>query len=102
MFCFFFSFLFDFHVDVPPPKQEKPIPEFKEPVVEVEKLENQYGNTQVKSFTFRELASATRNFRQEFLVGEGGLGRVYKGKLPGDQVKIKRLQVFNLLFFLHN
>lgn len=34
-----------------------------------------------KSFTFRELATATNSFRQEFLIGEGGFGRVYKGKL---------------------
>lgn len=34
-----------------------------------------------KTFTFRELAAATRNFRQECLLGEGAFGRVYKGKL---------------------
>lgn len=33
------------------------------------------------TFTFRELAAATKNFRQECLLGEGGFGRVYKGKL---------------------
>lgn len=32
-----------------------------------------------KTFTFRELATATKNFRQECLLGEGGFGRVYKG-----------------------
>lgn len=40
------------------------------------------GNIAAQTFTFRELASATKNFRQECLVGEGGFGRVYKGKLP--------------------
>lgn len=34
-----------------------------------------------QTFTFRELASATKNFRAECLVGEGGFGRVYKGRL---------------------
>lgn len=34
-----------------------------------------------QTFTFRELASATRNFREDFLLGEGGFGRVYKGRL---------------------
>jgi hypothetical protein len=34
-----------------------------------------------QTFTFRELATATKNFRQECLVGEGGFGRVYKGRL---------------------
>lgn len=38
-------------------------------------------------FTFRELAAATRNFRAECFLGEGGFGRVYKGRLEGtDQV----------------
>ncbi|XP_042495400.1 probable serine/threonine-protein kinase PBL26 isoform X2 [Macadamia integrifolia] len=48
---------------------------------------------QAQTFTFRELASATKNFRQECLVGEGGFGRVYKGKLEntGQIVAVKQL-----------
>ncbi|OMO59335.1 hypothetical protein COLO4_34245 [Corchorus olitorius] len=38
-------------------------------------------NIAAQTFTFRELATATKNFRQECLIGEGGFGRVYKGKL---------------------
>ena len=34
-----------------------------------------------QTFTFRELATATRNFRQDCFLGEGGFGRVYKGRL---------------------
>lgn len=34
-----------------------------------------------QTFTFRELATATKNFRPESLLGEGGFGRVYKGRL---------------------
>lgn len=34
-----------------------------------------------QTFTFRELAAATKNFRPESFIGEGGFGRVYKGKL---------------------
>jgi hypothetical protein len=34
-----------------------------------------------QTFTFRELATATRNFRPECFLGEGGFGRVYKGRL---------------------
>ncbi|WOK93744.1 serine/threonine-protein kinase CDL1-like isoform X2 [Canna indica] len=44
-------------------------------------------------FTFRELAAATKNFRTDFLLGEGGFGRVYKGKLESCNqiVAIKQL-----------
>lgn len=45
-----------------------------------------------KTFAFRELAAATRYFREECLLGEGGFGRVYKGRLENDQiVAIKQL-----------
>lgn len=40
-----------------------------------------HNNIAAQTFTFRELATATRNFRQECLLGEGGFGRVYKGKI---------------------
>ncbi|GLT66877.1 hypothetical protein SLA2020_392200 [Shorea laevis] len=45
------------------------------------------------TFTFRELAAATKNFRADCLLGEGGFGRVYKGRLEstGQVVAIKQL-----------
>ncbi|GMP21810.1 hypothetical protein CsSME_00000088 [Camellia sinensis var. sinensis] len=46
--------------------------------------ENKYNAA--KTFTFRELAAATKNFKQECLLGEGGFGRVYKGTLQGGKV----------------
>eukprot|EP00271_Cylindrocystis_brebissonii_P006952 TRINITY_DN1992_c0_g1_i2.p1 TRINITY_DN1992_c0_g1~~TRINITY_DN1992_c0_g1_i2.p1 ORF type:complete len:395 (-),score=55.80 TRINITY_DN1992_c0_g1_i2:2665-3849(-) len=39
------------------------------------------GWIQPKSFTYAELKAATKNFKPELLVGEGGFGRVYKGCL---------------------
>ncbi|CAN6349576.1 unnamed protein product [Urochloa humidicola] len=47
-----------------------------------------------KAFTFRELATATKNFRSDCLLGEGGFGRVYKGKLENGQlVAVKQLDL---------
>lgn len=36
-------------------------------------------SSNLKSFTFNDLREATKNFRQENLIGEGGFGFVYKG-----------------------
>ncbi|XP_010926781.1 serine/threonine-protein kinase PBS1 [Elaeis guineensis] len=46
-----------------------------------------------QTFTFRELAAATGNFRPKCLIGEGGFGRVYKGYLEstGKVVAVKQL-----------
>ncbi|KAL6325143.1 hypothetical protein AAG906_022988 [Vitis piasezkii] len=39
--------------------------------------------SQLRKFTFNELKSATRNFRPESLLGEGGFGCVFKGWING-------------------
>ncbi|XP_031396876.1 probable serine/threonine-protein kinase PBL7 isoform X1 [Punica granatum] len=45
-----------------------------------------------QTFSFRDLATATRNFRADCLLGEGGFGRVYKGCLENNKVvAIKQL-----------
>lgn len=36
---------------------------------------------QTITFSFRELAAATKYFRADCLLGEGGFGQVYKGRL---------------------
>ncbi|CAJ1972619.1 unnamed protein product [Sphenostylis stenocarpa] len=46
------------------------------------------------SFSFRELASAARGFKEVNLIGEGGFGKVYKGRLStGQLVAIKQLRL---------
>jgi hypothetical protein len=45
-------------------------------------LKDANGNViSAQTFTFRQLAAATKNFRDECFIGEGGFGRVYKGRL---------------------
>ncbi|XP_056170420.1 probable serine/threonine-protein kinase PBL26 [Syzygium oleosum] len=57
------------------------------------KVADSNNNVAAQTFTFRELATATKNFRQECLIGEGGFGRVYKGKLDktGQVAAVKQL-----------
>lgn len=83
-----------------PPSQTQPQPlqpaETRRPnnTTEVKNDKDAYtNNIKAQTFTFRELASATKNFRQECLIGEGGFGRVYKGHLDktGQVVAVKQL-----------
>ncbi|PWZ33819.1 Serine/threonine-protein kinase PBL27 [Zea mays] len=43
-------------------------------------------DSRARAFTYDELAAATENFRAECLLGEGGFGRVYRGRLESGQV----------------
>lgn len=57
-------------------------------------------NIAAQTFTFRELAAATKNFRQEYLLGEGGFGRVYKGRLDKtDQVIYYNISILYIHIF---
>ncbi|XP_077245294.1 uncharacterized protein LOC143885154 [Tasmannia lanceolata] len=47
----------------------------------------------IKRFSLRELQVATRKFSNETIIGRGGFGKVYKGRLAdGSLVAIKRLK----------
>ncbi|CAH2072604.1 unnamed protein product [Thlaspi arvense] len=67
--------------------------DFRPPVATTKHIEErETEQLPVKTFNFRELATATKNFRQECLLGEGGYGRVYKGTLQstGQLVAVKQ------------
>jgi len=55
-----------------------------------------------QTFTFRELAAATKNFRPESLLGEGGFGRVYKGRLENTGQAHNKMHKPIELCFLRN
>lgn len=45
-------------------------------------------------FTYEELVEATNGFSAQNLLGEGGFGSVYKGRLPDDrEVAVKQLKI---------
>ena len=64
-----------------------------EPTINKETNKGNGGSIAAQTFTFRELASITKNFRQENLIGEGGFGRVYRGRLEktNQEVAVKQL-----------
>ncbi|VAH70459.1 unnamed protein product [Triticum turgidum subsp. durum] len=50
-----------------------------------------------RSFTYEQLAAATGDFRADCLLGEGGFGRVYRGRLDdGQLVAVKQLDLEGL------
>lgn len=51
------------------------------------------GYNNKSTFTYEELASATNNFSQANLLGQGGFGYVHKGVLPnGKEIAVKQLK----------
>ncbi|KAL0460256.1 UNVERIFIED_CONTAM: putative serine/threonine-protein kinase PBL5 [Sesamum latifolium] len=49
--------------------------------------------SEARTFSLVKLAAATQNFKLENFLGEGGFGKVYKGRLPetGEIVAVKQL-----------
>lgn len=60
-----------------------------------EQMQVEPADIKAHNYTFRELATATKNFRQECLLGEGGYGRIYKGIIPATG-KVKILFIYLL------
>ncbi|KAJ0984132.1 hypothetical protein J5N97_002488 [Dioscorea zingiberensis] len=54
--------------------------------VDVDELRQNAGNGDVNIFTYSELRAATKNFRPDLILGEGGFGIVYKGVID-DSVR---------------
>lgn len=60
---------------------------------EIEKLGK--NNISADIFTFHDLSIATNNFDAGNLVGEGGFGRVYKGRVEGrKEVLVSQYSTF--------
>ncbi|KAF0911473.1 hypothetical protein E2562_011125 [Oryza meyeriana var. granulata] len=49
------------------------------------------GKVTARAFTYGELSEATGGFRPESLLGEGGFGPVYRGRLKGKELAVKQL-----------
>lgn len=49
-----------------------------------------------QTLTFRDLATATKNFRADCLLGEGGFGRVYKGHLESTNQVCQLLNIVSV------
>ncbi|WJX64677.1 non-specific serine/threonine protein kinase [Trifolium repens] len=64
-------------------------------IVEEENESDGKGNITSKIFTYHELCVATKNFHVHNMVGEGGFGRVYKGRIKNMDNKVVAVKKLN-------
>lgn len=57
-------------------------------IAEEENTRNGKGNITSKIFSYHELCVATKNFHINNMIGEGGFGRVYKGRIKSINNKV--------------
>lgn len=69
--------------DLPPPAENLMVERLREKKGTVERIKSPIT---AKSYTVASLQTATNSFSQEFLMGEGSLGRVYKAEFPNGKV----------------
>lgn len=70
-------------IDLKPPPAEKMTVDRMSKNGSLNKMKSPINAT---SYTVASLQSATNSFSQEYLVGEGSLGRVYKAEFPNGKV----------------
>nr|GEV86354.1 probable serine/threonine-protein kinase PBL17 [Tanacetum cinerariifolium] len=58
---------------------------------DVKDLRGNLGYSNLDSYTYKEMQIATKNFRPNQVLGEGGFGIVYRGLINNMQVAIKEL-----------
>ncbi|MFS7958727.1 putative non-specific serine/threonine protein kinase [Helianthus anomalus] len=49
-------------------------------------------------FTLKEMEEATCSFSEENLLGKGGFGKVYKGKLASGEVSFQKLIILLVIY----